>query len=331
MTVVENVEAMEGVLRSARDRLDLKGILSILQQLDSVFMTRQTLEKSGIGKTVNQLPKQLEALMEERGDAADSHQLSEPKGDNKENEERGRASAIDLVDDADIEEEEKEVYGGHSTGDSNGSCPSSSCASISSASTCSSTPASLLSSISSLSSALVSRWKSQVLREIEVEKDEAKTFSTYTTHSDRLRTLKSLYFRITTKDEREGWGERIRRRQECQVATAKDPAALQVAAEIERQLFKLHHSAVVKQKQARAGKAAELLSAQREDADAPVTVIPPSYFSHARMLSNALMSNKDEMDEIRRLVTDIEDQSASDEERTTIITALIQRTKPLNM
>jgi hypothetical protein len=327
VTVVDDVAARAGILSSAFARSDWRKVCALLRELESLFISKTVLEKTGIGKLLtnikNSLRRQQQTTTTTTTDAAPPREqmmtaasaapaAATPAADAASNGAAG--SAEEYAAEADEEVEEL--------------CPPTSgrSSSSSSASAAGVSTQQLQSSCVSLATSLLQTWRAQVKKELAAEQASgagggpALEFNQHSTLKNRVATYKALYYLLTTRDQKESAAETEARRRTMRPLLARDAPAAALASELECMLFRYHRD--MQRQRHLANSRSELLSAapaqssssssssssthggggSAKDDEACLTTEPPSYAPHARGLLATLRLKSDELDSLRQWI-----------------------------
>jgi len=162
----------------------------------------------------------------------------------------------------------------------------------------------------------------------------ALDFTAYSTLKNRASTYKAIYFLVSRTDRMESTPEKVARRlAQKSPPLATDPASAAVVAQLEQMLFKFHRDRQQQLKQRANGSKSELLSSSapsdsqnwREDEQC-VTVEPPGYAQHARMLVQTLKQKASQVERLRKFVGAPED-AATAEARKAELSDIINSTR----
>lgn len=323
------MSALHSVLSGAIGRADWSRVLTMLQQLEDIFITKQVLSSTGIGVTVAKLKKINKGREDEDGTAAaaaaantttsaespPANAVSAPPTA------PAAAAAVDLTEEShaiDLTAEDHSVP------------PPATC------------PLSPASSVVSLATRLITTWRLQVKKEESAARiggdgsHPSLIFDDYSTLRARNDTYKSLYYRLTVEEARETSAQKAARRAACKSLEPKDLPSARLAAEIEYALFKYHLSRQqerLAERNRRFG--AELLSATptngEEDSLTILThAVPPAYTPHARALLLTI-TEPAQLTHLRAWRASHEDGAQptreEDERRREMLQHLVQRTK----
>jgi hypothetical protein len=361
VTVVDDVAARAGILSAAFARSDWRKVAALLRELESLFISKTVLEKTGIGKLLTNIKNSLRQQQqttttttdaappprEQMMTASAAPVAATPAAETANNGAAGSAEEYAAQVDEEVEELSPPTSGRSSS-------------SSASAGVSAQQLPQLQSSCVSLATSLLQTWRAQVKKELAAEQASgagggpALEFNQHSTLKNRVATYKALYYLLTTRDQKESAAETEARRRTMRPLLARDAPAAALASELECMLFRYHRD--MQRQRHLANSRSELLSAapaqssssssssthgggggSAKDDEACLTTEPPSYAPHARGLLATLRLKSDELDSLRRWIRTGSSSSPGNEDeeheqqltkaRRTAFEALLRRTR----